>query len=189
MKILVACEYSGIVSEAFAAAGHYVMSCDLLPSSFPNHYQGSVFDILYSQAWDMLIAFPPCTYLCKAQFHLCFKSPGRYAMSLEAAEFIHKLYYSGIPKIAIENPIGLLPKIWRNYDQLVYSDWFGDPHRKDICLWLKNLPPLIATKYNVLRKPVRNHVNGQMNQALKSKIKSKFFPMVAEAMAKQWSYL
>lgn len=188
MKILIGCEYSGIVSQAFTDKGHYVLSCDLEPSdSFHNHYQGDIFKAINFKKWDMLICFPPCTYLAKCQFQRAYTSPVRYLKSIEASEFVHRLYYSDIPMVAIENPIGMLPKLWRNYDQLIYSDWFGDVHRKDICLWLKNLPPLIATKYNVTRKPVANHTNSRMSQALKSKIKSKFFPSVAEAMATQWS--
>jgi hypothetical protein len=186
MKILVACEYSGIVSNAFRKKGHDVLSCDLLPSESPGkHYQGNVFDIL-NEKFDMLIAHPPCTYLCKAQYHLLFNDVERKKKMLEAVKFVKTLYAADIEKIAIENPIGILSKIFRQPDQITYSNLFGDPHKKDICLWLKNLPPLITTCVNLRCQPVRNHTNSRMTQELKSKIKSKFFPLVAAAMAEQW---
>ena len=187
MNILVACEYSGIVSAAFRAKGHYVLSCDLLPSDSPgNHYQGDLFDVLYYN-WDMMICFPPCTYLSAAGMSMCNNNPVRQAKQQEAIEFCHRLFCSPIPKIALENPRGALSTLWRKPDQTFQPWHFGDPHRKLTCLWLKNLPPLISTIYNTKRQSVFNHTNGRMNQATKSHIRSKFFPLVAEAMANQWS--
>jgi site-specific DNA-cytosine methylase len=187
MKILVACEYSGIVSDAFRLKGHNVTSCDLDVSlSDNNHYQGDVFDII-NDGFDMMIAFPPCTYLCKAQYHLLLKNEERKANSEKAIDFVRRLYFSNIKKIAIENPIGILSKKFMQPTQICYSNMFGDPHKKDFCLWLKNLPPLIYTCQNLKCQPVRNHINGRMTQAEKSKIKSKFFPLVAVAMANQWT--
>lgn len=186
MKILVACEYSGIVSNAFRKRGHDVTSCDLLPSeSTGKHYQGDVFDII-NEGWDMMIAHPPCTYLCKAQYHLLSSCEARRLKAIEAFDFVKSLYAADIMKIAIENPIGILSRLFRQPDQICYTNFFGDPHKKDFCLWLKNLPPLIYTCQNLSCQPVRNHVNGRMSQEVKSKIKSKFFPLVAEAMANQW---
>jgi hypothetical protein len=104
-----------------------------------------------------------------------------------AVEFVQALYAADIKHIAVENPIGILSRVFRKPDQIIYSNWFGDPHKKDICLWLKNLPPLICTCYNSRCQPVKNHTNGRMSQEQKSKIKSKFFPLVAKAMAHQWS--
>jgi hypothetical protein len=101
-------------------------------------------------------------------------------------EFFMKIYNSPQLHIAIENPIGALTRLFRPPDQIIYPWWFGDRHSKDICLWLKNMPPLIATVYNTKRIPVSNHVNGRMSQEQKSKIRSKFFPLVAHAMAHQW---
>lgn len=187
IKVLTGCEFSGIVRNAFASADFESASCDLLHSESPGkHFQMDIFEAVKLFRPQLLIAFPPCTYLCKAQLFRCLHDNERKEKQIEAVKFVQKILSLDIPYIAIENPIGCLPRYIGNYQQLIYSDWFGDVHRKDICLWLKNLPPLIATKYNVTRKPVRNHVNGRMSQALRSKIKSKFFPSVAEAMANQW---
>lgn len=186
MKVLVGCEYSGIVSEAFRRKGHDVTSCDLKDSVSPSkHYKGNVFDIIDS-GFDLGIFHPPCTFLCKGQFHLLNKSQERTEKMFEAIDFIKKIYNSNIEKIAIENPIGIIPKYWRSYDQLIYAYQFGDPHSKDICFWLKNLPPLICTCFNPKKQPVKNHTNGRMSQEQKSHIKSKFFPLVAAEMANQW---
>lgn len=188
MKVLVACEYSGIVSDAFRSLGHNVTSCDLLPSeslSPDQHYTGDVFDLLPG-TWDMIIAFPPCTYLCRAQAHL-LKSPERYQKDLEAIEFVRRLWLQPADKIAIENPIGFLSTKFLKPSQITSFNNFGDPYSKDICLWLKNLPKLQATNIIQGTKKVSNHVNSRMSQALKSKIKSKFFPGIAKAMAAQWS--
>ena len=92
-----------------------------------------------------------------------------------------------IPCIALENPVGIIGKYYKPQSQIIYPHWFGSPYHKEIGLWLKNLPPLIATQYSVHRKSMSNHVNGRMSQASKSKIRSKFFPQVAKAMAEQWS--
>lgn len=188
MKVLTGCEYSGIVASAFRSKGHEAFSCDIVPGNIPEfHFQGDIFDVVSFFNPELLIAFPPCTYLCKAQFHLLHSSPGRYDLTKSAADFVHKIFSLPIPKIAIENPIGCLPDFIGNYSQLTYSNYFGDPHKKDICLWLKNLPPLISTCYNPRCQPVHNHVNGRMSRVQKSHIKSKFFPGVGEAMANQWS--
>lgn len=188
MKVLVACEYSGIVRDAFTAAGHYAMSADLEPSMSPgNHYQGDVFNIIDLEKWDLLIAHPPCTYLCKAQLFLCVPGSLRYQNQLDAVAFVRRLLSVNIEKIAVENPIGILSTVLRKPNQIVYPWQFGDPYRKDICLWTKNLPPLLPTTLSPGRKSVSNHVNSRMSPALKSKIKSRFFKGVAEAMASQWS--
>jgi hypothetical protein len=188
MKVLVACEYSGIVRDAFASAGHDSWSCDLLPSMSPgNHIIGDAIEVIMSSAWDLVIAHPPCTYLCKAQLFRCTPESQFEVLQQSAIEFFKKIYYSPVQHIAIENPIGALSKKFRPPDQIIYPWMFGDIHSKDICLWLKNVPPLISTCYNTKRVPVCNHVNGRMSQAQKSKIKSKFFPLVAEAMAHQWT--
>jgi len=187
MNVLVACEYSGIVRDAFTRAGHYAMSADYEPTMSPgNHYQGDVFDIIKLKHWDLLIAHPPCTYLCKAQLFRCVPNSERSLSQALAVDFVRRLLYCDIERIAIENPIGILSTVLRKPDQICYPWQFGDGYRKDICLWLKNLPPLLPTKLSPGRKSVSNHVNSRMSQALKSKIKSKFFVGVAEAMASQW---
>lgn len=186
-RILIACEYSGIVRDAFSRAGHNATSCDLLPTESPGqHIEGNVLEII-NQQWNLIIAFPPCRYLCKVQLWRISREPERKEAQDKAIEFVKQIYAAECPLIAIENPIGVLTKAFRPPDQILSPAMFGDPHRKDICLWLKNLPPLIGTCYNPRHQPVSNHVNGRMSQALKSKIKSKFFPLVAEAMAAQWS--
>lgn len=188
LKILVACEYSGIVRDAFNRAGHDAMSADLLPSESPGkHYQGNVFDVLQNETFDMMIAFPPCTYLAQCQMAQMLNSKSRMRKALTAYCFVRRLFDADIPRIAIENPVGALSTIWRKPDQIVSPGNFGDNHSKKICLWLKNLSPLISTVYNNKKQPVSNHVNSRMSQALKSKIKSKFFPLVADAMANQWN--
>lgn len=190
MNVLIACEYSGIVRNAFLSSGHHVLSCDLLPGEFlqkpEQHYQGNLFDVLY-EGWDLIIAFPPCTYLCKAQAARILHEPGRKEKQEKARDFFFKIADAPADKIAIENPVGHINSSHRLPDQMIHPWMFGDPYQKEICLWLKNLPPLISTIYNTKRKSVSNHVNSRMSQALKSKIKSKFFPGIADAMAHQWA--
>lgn len=187
VKVLVACEYSGIVSAAFHARGHSVTSCDLLQSEgspWVNHYRGNVFDIIDS-GFDMAICFPPCTWLAKCQLHR--KDEQSVMNRLEAFEFVLRLYYSNIPQVAIENPVGWLNTNWRPPDQITSPHYFGSLYSKEVCLWLKNLPPLIHTYVSPGKKKVANHTNSRMSGALRSKIKSKFFPEFAQAMANQWS--
>lgn len=189
MKILIACEYSGIVRSAFEQRGHDVTSCDFLDTELPGkHYKGDVLDIL-NDGWEMMIAFPPCTYLLCAQVHLLKKDIIRNQKSLEALEFFKTLLWSKIPKIAIENPRGLIGTHIKKPDQIIHPYMFGDPYQKNICLWLKNLLPLQIppkSQWSMERKKVANHVNGRMTNAEKSKIKSRFFHRTAHAMAEQW---
>lgn len=185
-KILIACEYSGIVRDAFTKIGFNAWSCDILPTEAPGaHIRGDVTKIL-KNSWDAIIAFPPCTYLCKAQMWRVKKEPGRQELQDKAIEFVKIILSSNARYIAIENPIGILSSALRPPDQIITPWHFGNNHDKDICLWLKNLPPLISTCYSTQRKKMKNHTNGRMNQELKSKIKSRFFPEIATAMATQW---
>lgn len=186
MRILVACEYSGIVSQAFRSKGHRVTSCDLLPSESPGaHYRGDVTGLLRSQIYDLLIAFPPCTWLAQCQMHR--KDFHSQIQTLAAFNFVHTLWNAPVKHIAIENPVGWLNTNWRPPDQITSPHFFGSPYSKPVCLWLKNLPPLMYGAQSPGRKKVSNHVNSRMPQSLKGKIKSKFFPEVAAAMAAQWS--
>jgi hypothetical protein len=188
MNILVACEYSNIVSSAFRTKGHSVLSCDLFPSlNSDEHYIGYVQDIIDSEAWDMLIAFPPCTFLAKAQIFQLYLDPGRVRKCLQAVYFVDYLMSARIKRICVENPIGILSRVFRPPSQIISPHFFGSPYSKEICLWLKNLPPLIYGCQSSGRKKVSNHCNSRMSQNLKSHIKSKFFPEVAEAMANQWT--
>lgn len=186
-NILIACEYSGIVSAAFRAKGHNVTSCDLLPSeSGGTHYQGNVKDILYKN-WDALIAFPPCQFLTHAQTWMVNKSAERQQSQDDAIEFFKELHQAAHIKFrCIENPPGAIGRKYLRPSQIVSPGMFGDDHYKKICLWLIEFPPLISTVYNYTNRPMQNHVNGRMSQNEKSKIKSRFFPLVAIAMANQW---
>lgn len=143
MKILIACEFSGIVRDAFIAKGHDAMSCDLLPTERPGpHYQGEVENIL-EDGWDMMIAHPPCTYLSYAgTAH--WNKPGRAEQRTKAMAFFMSLVNAPINKICIENPFGLPCQEYRPPDQIVNPFDFGEPVRKRTCLWLKNLPALIV---------------------------------------------
>ena len=144
MKILVACEMSGVVRDAFSKKGHDVMSCDLMESLAPgNHYKGDVFDII-DNGWDMMIAFPPCTHLAVsgARWFPQKRADGRQQ---EGIDFFMKLVNSNIPKIAIENPIGIMSSVYRKPDQIIQPWMFGHGETKATCLWLKNLPTLQPT--------------------------------------------
>lgn len=190
MNVLVACEYSGIVRDAFAAKGHYAVSCDFDDSiSNGRHYKGNVKDII-DDGWDLMIAHPPCTYLCSAQIWLTKKDKDRQEKMKEASNFIDLLFNCKIPRVVIENPPGILNTTWKRHNQIIYPYMFGDPYKKEICLWYKNVPNLVIPhkdKWNNTRKPVSNHINGRMTKEQRSKRMSLFFPGVAKAMANQWS--
>ena len=146
MKVLVACEYSGRVRDAFIALGHEAISCDLLPTDASGpHYQGDVFDILYDRDWDLLIAHPPCTYLCSSGLHWNKRTPGRQALTDEALGFVGRLLSAPIRHIALENPIGCISSQIRKPEQTVQPWQFGEDASKSTCLWLKNLPTLKHT--------------------------------------------
>jgi hypothetical protein len=142
MRVLVACEFSGIVREAFKAKGHDAWSCDLLPTEIPGqHIQGDVLEIL-DDGWDMMIAHPPCTYLCGGGNNWLNRKPEWRPNREKALVFVQQLLDAPIEKIALENPIGAINSRIRKPDQVVYAWMFGHPYKKDICLWLKNLPKL-----------------------------------------------
>lgn len=146
MKVLIACEYSGAVRDAFLARGHQAVSCDLLPSDKPGpHYQGDVRDIL-NDGWDLMVAHPPCTYLCSSGLHWNKRVPGRQELTEEALDFVRLLLDAPIKRIALENPVGCISTRIRKYDQLIQPWQFGHDASKSTCLWLNNLPPLAVTK-------------------------------------------
>ena len=194
MKVLVACEFSGVVRDTFTARGHEAWSCDLLPSERPgNHYQGDIREIL-GYHWDLMIAHPPCTYLSRAGARW-WRMPGRDQLAQQAAEFVLMLYKTEIPKVAIENPIGQLNRRWRYPDQTIQPWQFGDPYSKATCLWLKELPLLISTNIcdsftpwlpsNVgwgKRAGQHSHPGSVSN----SRDASRTFYGIAKAMAEQW---
>lgn len=144
MKILVACEFSGVVREAFKKKDHEVWSCDFEPTLIPgNHYQGDMFDII-NDGWDMMIAHPPCTYISNMS-NCRIKEPGRLEKRRQGMEFFMKVVNAPIDLIAIENPRGLPEREYRRADQIIQPYEYGHPASKATCLWLKGLPLLEPT--------------------------------------------
>jgi hypothetical protein len=196
MRVLVACEFSGTVRDAFAKLGHDAMSCDLLPSDkVGNHYQGSVLDVI-DDGWDLMIAHPPCTYLSNAGAkHLYKGGEGklneiRFSAGIQAKLFFNLLFNANIPKICIENPIPStiyyehgLPR----YHQIIQPYEHGHPFQKKTCLWLKNLPPLMASNIVSTRENTRLAGNW-FNKGGKERQKNRAvtFQGIADAMAQQW---
>jgi hypothetical protein len=191
MKVLVACEFSGIVREAFREEGHDAWSCDLLPTEIQGqHIQGDVVEIL-DDGWDLMIAHPPCTYLSNAGArHLYPKgilNEERFKLGLEAKEFFMKLYNASIPKICIENPLpSKIYELPKHY-QVVQPYQFGHPYQKRTQLWLKCLPPLLPTKIVETREITKTAKWFNSGGESRWKNRSKTFQGIADAMAEQWS--
>lgn len=142
MRVLVACEYSGRVRDAFTRLGHFALSCDLLPTESPGlHWTGDVFDVI-DKGWDLMIAHPPCTYLSVSGMHWTTRGLRDPKLTDDALEFVRRLMDAPIPRIAIENPISVISSRIRKPDQIIHPWWFGDDASKQTCLWLKNLPCL-----------------------------------------------
>lgn len=182
MRILVACEYSGTVRDAFAARGHDAWSCDLLPTERPGqHIQGDVLSVLEND-WDLMIAHPPCTYLA-ASGARWWKD--RQSEQLDALRFVNVLINCGIPKIALENPIGKISKHFRKPDQIIQPWQFGHGETKATCLWLKGLPKLTPTSV-VDGREARVHRMPPSPDRWKNR--SRTYTGIANAMAEQWSY-
>jgi hypothetical protein len=187
MKVLVACEFSGIVRDAFSWWGHDAWSCDLLPTDKPGkHIQGDVLEHL-NDGWDLMIAHPPCTYICNGGNNWLNRRPDlAWRENREiAAEFFMRLINANINKIAVENPIGCMSSKYRKPDQIIHPYMFGHDVRKDTCLWLKNLPKLMPT--NLLSGKYRkiDYWSNKRNPNGRS-LKSITFHGVAYAMAEQW---
>lgn len=195
MRVLIACEYSGTVRDAFIAKGHEAMSCDLLTTDKPGpHYQGDVFDII-NEGWDMMIAHPPCTYLSNSGVCHLHTDPTRWGKMIEGSLFFKKLWLSDIPHIAIENPImhGYAKDfIGCGQQTQVVQPWmFGHTERKATCLWLNNLPPLTQTnnvKEDMLLLPKREQQRLHYLPPSKDrwKLRSTTYQGIADAMAEQW---
>lgn len=191
MKVLVACEFSGTVRDAFLALGHDAMSCDLLPTESDGpHYQGDVRDVL-DYPWDLMIAHPPCTDLATSgAAHFARKK--KVGAQQAGASFFMKLAKADIPHIALENPISVMSGLWRKADQTIQPWMFGHPEKKATCLWLKNLPLLVPTnnvKEHMLTLPIGER---ERNRWLppspdRWKLRSKTYEGIAQAMATQWS--
>ena len=146
MRVLIACEQSGVVRDAFTAQGHDAWSCDLVPSDRPgNHFQGDALNFL-DLGWDLLIAHPPCTYLCNMGIWWNHKRPERKKLTQEASAFVRALWNAPIERICIENPPGWLNSNWMQPTQTIQPWQFGHEANKPTSLWLRNLPPLKTTK-------------------------------------------
>jgi hypothetical protein len=195
MKILIACEFSGAVREAFTKLGHDVTSCDIEPTDIlGKHYQGDVMDII-NDGWDMMIAHPPCTYLSVSGMHWTKRGLRDPKLTIDALDFVKKLLNANIEKIALENPISIISSEIRKPDQIIQPYEFGHDASKKTCLWLKNLPKLIPTNFiepRIINNKKRwgNQTDSGQNKLAPSsdrwKIRSKTYQGIADAMADQW---
>lgn len=198
MRVLVACEYSGAVRDAFIAQGHEALSCDLLPTDAPGpHYQGDVLDII-NDGWDLMVAHPPCTYLSVSGMHWTTRGLRDPQLTEDALGFVRLLLNAPIPRIALENPVSVISSRIRKPDQIITPYQFGHDASKKTCLWLKNLPPLKPTQVIEPRivngkKRWGNQTDSGQNKLAPSadrwKIRSETYKGIAEAMASQWGAL
>ena len=194
MRILIACEFSGIVRDAFIARGHDAISCDLLPTERPGpHIQGDVLEIL-DNGWDMMIAHDPCTYQCNSGVCWLHRAQERWQQLSDSCEFTKKLLNADIEKIARENPIPhkyAIELIGRKYDQIIHPHMFGHPESKATCLWLKKLLQLkptnnVKAEMEALPKSQAQRIHWTPPGPNRWKIRSTTFPGIADAMAEQW---
>ena len=195
MKILVACEYSGIVRNSFVKLGHKAISCDILPSETPGeHIQDNIYNVNLKK-FDLLIAFPPCTYLTVsgARWFYDKRYPDRFNKQKESLKLVKYLLNAPVEKICIENPIGAISTKIKKPTQIIQPYYFGDKVSKSTCLWLKNLPKLKPTKlvnpnwvYMKNGKRMSEFFYNSFKLTDRSKYRSKTFPGIAKAMANQW---
>lgn len=182
MRVLIACEYSGAVRDAFRRGGHDAMSCDLLPTEAPGpHYQGDVRDVL-DYPWDLMVAHPPCTHLSVSGARH-FEAKRMDGRQQAAVAFFMALARAPIPRIAIENPVCIMSSMWRKADQVIQPWQFGHGETKATCLWLKGLPLLRPTTVVEGRE---NRVHRMPPSPERWKERSRTFAGIAEAMAAQW---
>lgn len=180
MKILIACEFSGIVRDAFINKGHDAWSCDLLESEIPGpHLQCNVLDII-ENGWDMMIAHPPCTHLAVSGARW-FKD--KQNEQQKALDFVVKLFNNIIPRIALENPISIISSRVRKPDQIIQPWQFGHGETKATCLWLKGLPKLLPTNIVDGREQRVHNMSPGPNRWRE---RSRTFTGIADAMANQW---
>ena len=193
MKVLVACEFSGVVRDAFILAGHDATSVDLLPSEsgLGPHLICDVLDVVHA-GWDLMVAHPPCTYLASSGARWW---PTRRKAQQDAISFVRALMDAPIPRIAIENPVGYISTAIRKSDQIIQPFQFGHPEWKTTCLWLKNLPKLVPTGFS---EPDATVGGGKRPGRVSSKLhrmgpskrrqqeRSRTYPGIAAAMAVQW---
>lgn len=201
MKVLVACEFSGVVRDAFAARGHDAWSCDLIESERGGqHIQGDVLGIL-GDDWELIIAHPPCTYLTTSgnrwfRPEYADRFPDRARDREEALDFFAKLYNAPAPRVCIENPIGVTSTRFRKPNQIIHPNEFGHPTTKKTGLWLKGLPPLVPTnvvdvEWHYFKSGKRwskwyYETGNERTPALKAKARNRTFQGIADAMADQW---
>jgi hypothetical protein len=199
MNVLVACEYSAIVRDAFLEAGHYALSCDLLPSESNkgDHWHGDVMNCLYhTDDWDLIIMHPPCTHICVSGNRWYGKGQDYHSKRIEAVEWTALLWNLACQKslrVALENPVGVLSTLWRSPDQYIQPYQFGHKQSKKTGLWLQNLPLLQPTKILPLPTDQREWLEWQAVWRCppgpeRGKIRSRFFEGIADAMAAQWSW-
>lgn len=208
MRVLVACESSGVVRDAFLRLGHDAWSCDLLPTEScdtddraTRHLQGDVFDFIGDE-WDLMIAHPPCTYLCSSGMHWTTRGLRDPKLTDDALDFVRRLMLSPIERVAIENPIGVISTRIVKPTQIIQPYMFGEDASKSTCLWLKNLPSLKATGYveprrvwvnGVERDRWSNQTDSGQNKlspgADRWKKRSRTYQGIADAMAEQWGDL
>ena len=195
MRVIIGCESSGTVRDAFIRAGHDAMSCDMLPTEKPGpHYQGDVRDVL-GDGWDLLIGHPPCTYLSVSGMHWTTRGLRDPKLTEDALAFARLLMDAPISKIAIENPVSIISSRIRKPDQIIQPYEFGHDASKKTCLWLKNLPLLRPTEYVEPRvvdgkRRWANQTDSGQNKLAPSadrwKLRSKTYQGIADAMAQQW---
>jgi len=191
MKILIACEESGTVRDAFIAKGHNAISCDILPTSSPGpHVQGDIKHLL-KYNWDLIIAHPPCTYLCNSGVCHISKDPSRMNKVKQAVKFFNLFLNANCNKVCIENPIPHKYGLGKTYTQIVQPWQFGHTETKATCLWLKGLPKLVETnnvKEEMLKLPknIQQRLHYLPPGKDRAKIRSKTFQGIADAMAEQW---
>jgi hypothetical protein len=192
LRVLIACEFSGVVREAFRKKGHKAYSCDVLPSldNSPYHFQCDVQDVLDGKHWDLIIAHPPCTWLCQAMRTNAARKdrPNITPIFEEEREKAYNfalMFFDYADKVAVENPIGYLNSKFRKPDQIIRPWMFGHEYRKDVCLWLKNLPKLQPT--NIVEGPYKklDFWSNKRNPNGYS-LKSVTFQGIADAMVEQW---
>lgn len=200
MKVLLACEESQVVTREFRGLGHEAYSCDILPTSGNNrewHIKDDVTKILNDE-WDLIIAFPPCTHLASSGA-AWFEAKRKDGRQQEGIDFFNLFTNLDCPKVAIENPIGIMSTQYRKPDQIIQPYQFGDEYRKSTCLWLKGLPKLKPTNLVGMGEQV-TYKSGttmpkwyaeawKLSPLERSKVRSKTFPGIAKAMALQWGNL
>lgn len=193
MRVLIGCEFSGVVRRAFRERGHDAWSCDLLPAedNSPFHLQVDVRDVL-SKDWDLAIFHPPCTYLSRAGAR--WRTPERMVLAREALGFVMALWEAPIPRVVIENPIGLLKPWWRGPDQIIEPWYFGERFTKRTWLWFRGVPPLMFTSIHPGATPwVQSNTGWRRRMGLPHygearswRDRARTFPGVAAAFADQW---